>query len=211
MVRLVRPRGQDPLGNWRARAGRAISQSSEEKDKWYVDLGHSSEDAWVALLLVSLPNLTGLCGAWAIWGDDAPWVTRILSRAAHKEHPFDKQPAFRRLTTLDILCNDAWAYCPTYQFLPFFHLPSLRSVSLEGARDYEIIDRTEDHPAMHPAPRTSPVETLTLDSLCNGRYGMTDLIQSCANLREFTCQHDEQVVWGELFSDFRPLEFAHPY
>ncbi|KAL4804164.1 hypothetical protein BDV18DRAFT_162572 [Aspergillus unguis] len=178
-----------------------LSESVEEKNEWVEALRRLDQDAWLALLLGSLPKLTTLSSNWR---ESAPWMTMMVSRAAYNNS------ALQQLTTLEVENADSKDNFATYLVLPFFHLPSLRSVSLTSVNDSEYIPRPADHPAMHAAPGTSPVESLTFNEPCNGRYGMNEIIRSCKNLREFVYEHEDQVKWGELYRVFRPRPFYGP-
>ncbi|KAL4863452.1 hypothetical protein BDV12DRAFT_177458, partial [Aspergillus spectabilis] len=184
---------------------------AEEAEKLRADLNGGDGDAWVALLLISLPNLTHLAGYWE---NPTPWITRILSRVALRQHPFDVHPVLQCLTSLTTTSDDNHDYYAPYQFLPFLYLPSMRELSLSAVKDYEVLPREEEeeegHPAIRAARGTSPVTSLTLENDCNGRYGMVDFITACANLKRFTYQHFFQVVWGSRYSEFRPRLFYTP-
>ncbi|KAF7133838.1 hypothetical protein CNMCM5793_005250 [Aspergillus hiratsukae] len=174
-----------------------ISKSPEEGRDWTADLQVGNEEAWLALLLASVPNLIALSGHYF---HDAPTVTQVVARAARKEPPFDRRPALQRLESLHITSDDSKTAYPHWQFLPFFHLPSLRDVDLSGV--YEI-----KHPAVSSASGTSPVESLALEYNCNGRNGMREFVTSCANLKHFKYQHDHKEIWGASCVDFQPRKF----
>ncbi|GIK07590.1 hypothetical protein Aspvir_003256 [Aspergillus viridinutans] len=180
-----------------------ISRSPEEQKDWIENLRAGDQDAWLALLLVSVPNLTTLSGRYCL---HAPSVTLVVARAARKEPPFDTRPALQRLETLHITTNDAKGIYPDWQFLPFFHLPLLRDVNLNGVKQNRSRNRL-DHPAVSSASGTAPVESLILETHCNGRNGMAEIITSCANLKQFKYQHADTEIWWESYVDFQPRKF----
>jgi hypothetical protein len=180
-----------------------ISESEEEKSDWRQDLLGRNEEAWLALLLTLVPNLTVFSGHYCA---DAVRVTQVVARAARKEPPFDARPALQRLETLHITHDDRKTVYPSWLFLPFFHLPSLRDVNLSAVKEIEIGDRPDDA-AVSSASGTSPVESLVLENACNGRNGMAEFITSCANLKQFKYQHDNMENWGQSYAHFQPRKF----
>ncbi|RHZ45584.1 uncharacterized protein CDV56_103488 [Aspergillus thermomutatus] len=180
-----------------------ISESLEERKDWAEHLRGGNQEAWLALLLASVPNLTALSGQYC---GDAPRVTRVVSRAARKEPPFDTRPALQRLKTLYISNEDHKEVYPHWQFLPFFYLPCIRNVRLSAVKETREWCRPDD-PAVCCASGTAPVESLSLEYHCNGRKGMAEFITSCANLKQFKYQHDHQEIWGESYIDFQPRKF----
>jgi hypothetical protein len=164
-----------------------ISRSLEEQKDWIDHLRAGNQEAWLAILLASVPSLTTLSGRYCV---HAPRVTLVVARAARKEPPFDTRPVLQRLETLDITSDDMKDVYPHWQFLPFFHLPSLRDVNLGAVKEYREWTRL-DHPAVASGLGTAPVESLVLESYCNGRKGMAEIITSCANLKQFKYQHDD--------------------
>ncbi|EED14457.1 hypothetical protein TSTA_106670 [Talaromyces stipitatus ATCC 10500] len=180
-----------------------ISRSPEEQKDWIENLRAGNQEAWLALLLASVPNLTALSGEYCV---HAPRVTLVVARAARKEPPFDTRPALQRLETLHITSDNMKDINPHWQFLPFFHLPSLRDVNLDAVKEVRERDRL-DHPAISPALGIAPVESLVLKSYCNERNGMAQIITSCANLKEFKYQHNDTEVWSESYVDFQPRKF----
>ncbi|PKX91220.1 F-box protein [Aspergillus novofumigatus IBT 16806] len=180
-----------------------ISKSPDERKDWTENLRGGNQEAWLALLLASVPNLTALSGQYV---EDAPRVTRVVSRAARKEPPFDTRPALQRLVTLYIHAENLKEAYPHWQFLPFFHLPSIRDVNLGAVNEAREGQRL-DHAAVGSASGTAPVESLSLEYSCNGRKGMAEFITSCANLKQFKYQHDRQEIWGESYIEFQPRRF----
>jgi hypothetical protein len=217
-----RYRIHDPLPKWAEerderplpeRADELIKQlspSRKYRKAWAKDLSAGNKEAWLALLLASVPNLTTFSGQYC---ENAPRVTRVVSQAARKvkEPPFDARPALQRLKTLNISSEYHGEVYPDWQFLPFFHLPSIRNVNLSAVKETGLYCRPHDRdrpddPVVCSASGTAPVESLTMEHGCNGRKGMADLITSCANLKHFKYQHEIQMS-GLQHIGFQPRRF----
>ncbi|KAL2841877.1 hypothetical protein BJY01DRAFT_249375 [Aspergillus pseudoustus] len=187
-----------------------IAEGPKEINDWNKELLRAEQDSWLALLLVLTPNLISL--SWDLTRP-SPWVTVVASRVALKNPPFDTRPALQHLQTvriLDIRSDDPSVYTSFYQVMPFFHLPSMQSMSLENVRDFGPFEADLsllhcDQRAIDSASRTSPIETLTLGS-CNLSNAVARFIKSCANLRKLIYQHDNEVDEG-IHRDFRPRPF----
>ncbi|RAK89195.1 hypothetical protein BO79DRAFT_237392 [Aspergillus costaricaensis CBS 115574] len=180
-----------------------ISQSEEETKEWEEALVEGNQDAWLGLLLLTMENMTSLLMHYT-WG--VKFLNRVLSRAAMREKPFDTMPILQHLEDVGIdSSDDNKAWYPNNKFLPFFHLPSVRSLSLDSV--VESMVTQIDHPAFKPAKGTSPIVELEFGVNPNGSKGMADFITSCANLEKFKYQHSNQVIWGERYMNFRPRAF----
>ncbi|GLA44281.1 hypothetical protein AnigIFM63309_002867 [Aspergillus niger] len=180
-----------------------ISQSEEETKEWEEALIEGNQDAWLGLLLLHMENMTSLLMHYT---RQPKFLRRVISRAAIREKPFDTMPILQRLVNVGIDSSDdnkAWFH--KTEFLPFFHLPALRSVSLDSV--VESMGVQIDHPAFKPAKGTSPVVELEFGAHPNGSKGMADFVTSCANLEKFKYQHSNQVIWGERYMNFRPRAF----
>ncbi|KAL6229717.1 hypothetical protein BDW75DRAFT_224546 [Aspergillus navahoensis] len=183
-----------------------LSKSSEEAEKWFLDLEEHRDGAWIALLFTVLPNVAILKGNLKY----PKWVTRLVSRAAFKEPPFDDRPVLQRFESLQLKIEDWKDYVHTYELTPFLHLPSICSMDVEGVNDHDQPDDDENHLALHAAPATSSLKVLKLDRNCNSRYGMLNFINSCASLKQFTYAHHDPVYLGQRYSKFRPRKFRGP-
>ncbi|KAJ0417599.1 hypothetical protein BJY00DRAFT_289251 [Aspergillus carlsbadensis] len=191
-----------------------IASSPEEADDWRSDLLRLNPNAWLAVLLLIVPNLTSLS-----WGDAWPsrWVTTLTLRASYRDPPLDARPVLQSLSMVELPAVDLGNhidYISIPQVVPFLHLPSIRHLYLEKVKDG--IDSEDgwvqlciDHPVLNAAAGTSPVETLRLQAHCNLSFGAGILINSCANLKEFTYQHNNEIREDE-YRDFRPRAFRDP-
>ncbi|KAE8393812.1 hypothetical protein BDV23DRAFT_191241 [Aspergillus alliaceus] len=171
-----------------------ISDSPVEWDAWRKQLSKNQDEAWIALLLAVLPNLAAIS---AHHNHPEGWITRIVSKAAWKQSPFhpNSLSALQRLETLDLTWSGLSTVLSHDEYLPFFHLPSLRTLRLGPVQELHSAYNAADHPAFLPVPAMSPVESLVLDFFCNGRHGMADFIASCANLKRFVYQHTNDIIW----------------
>ncbi|KAL4891389.1 hypothetical protein BDV59DRAFT_182521 [Aspergillus ambiguus] len=181
-----------------------ISESPVEWEEWCKKLSVNRAEAWIALLLAILPNLIAIS---AIHKHPEGWITRIMSKATWKQPPFDRDtlPALQRLERIDLIWCDLSRVLNHCEYLPFFHLPSLRTLRLGPVQESHSAYKVADHPAFLPPPSTSPIESLVLDYFCNGRQGMTDFITSCANLKRFAYQHTNLLMWCSYQEE---LDFA---
>lgn len=179
-----------------------LSPSPEDTTAWLKDLQTNIDDheQWIPLLLVFVPHLQTLQIGDLNWPNPKR-LAWVVSRAALQQPPFAARPVLSKLQSL-VLDFEEWKYVwDTADLLPFFYLPSLRTVDVESVKE---LSDDEEPPTTNPAKGTSPVEILKMNRLCNGRYGMASLITSCASLREFTYAHFNQVTWGEEYIDFHP-------
>ncbi|PWY90448.1 hypothetical protein BO94DRAFT_489862 [Aspergillus sclerotioniger CBS 115572] len=180
-----------------------ISQSEEETKEWEEALKEGNQDAWLGLLLLSLENLIELDMHYT-W--NPIFLRRVISRAAMREYPLDTKPVLQRLEAFYVdASDDNKAYFPSVEFLPFFRLPSMRTVSLDSV--VESLHREIDHPAFKASRGTSPIVSLAFDRHSNGSKGMAEFITSCANLEQFEYSHSNQAIWGEQYISFRPRAF----
>ncbi|KAL2869123.1 F-box protein [Aspergillus lucknowensis] len=187
--------------------------STEIGRRWCHELEQGNQEAWFALLLVLVPNLTNLSSNYS-WPTD--WTTMVVSRAAFKE-----LPTLQALNSLDLTIPMHVKYVsglhtiPIYQVLPFLHLPSIQTVRVERVADSKSFELSYvygagDHPALHPCLRTSPLESLIVNpSHSLEGEGAADLIDSCANLKHFIFQN-QNVIDRSLCRIFRPLAFRAP-
>ncbi|KAF7622609.1 hypothetical protein F9C07_11460 [Aspergillus flavus] len=171
-----------------------ISESPVEYDAWRKGLSENQSEVWIALLMAILPNLAAVS---AQHSHPQGWITRIVSKAAWRQLPFEPNtlPALQRLEKLDLTWCGLSTVLSHREYLPFLHLPYLRSLRLGPAQELHSTHSPADHPAFLPVPARSPVEDLVLDFFCNGRHGMVDFITSCANLKRFVYQHTNYMVW----------------
>ncbi|KAB8076596.1 hypothetical protein BDV29DRAFT_154615 [Aspergillus leporis] len=181
-----------------------IAQSKEELEDWRKALQGGNDDAWLGILLTSLVNISEITGVFARWNK---YVGRVVCRTAMREKPFDTRPALQRLKSVRITETELKDYYDASEFIPFFHLPSMRDFYAEAVNEIEDPHHEGTHPAMKAASGTSPITSIQLDGYSNGRKGMARMITSCTNLETFIYNHSDQERWGESYLSFRPREF----
>jgi hypothetical protein len=191
-----------------------IAKSPKEATDWCGYLHGSRPDAWIALLLALVPNLTTL--AWdAAW--PSFWMATVVLAASNREPPFDTEPALQSLSRVEFTIqdpDDPTIYIWLREIVSLLHLPCLRYLSMEKVKDGAYSNGglskvRAAHPNFKDVIGTSPIETLNLSAQCNLNIGAGFLINACANLREFIYQHENEVE--ELgYRDFRVRAFRDP-
>lgn len=180
------------------------SHSSEHSKEWIKYLQEGCPDAWLALLIPSLKNVTSLCLQFP---HSPTFFMPMVARVAAGEKPFDLKPAFQKLehVTVKMEDNPKAAY-RAQDLLPFFSLPAMQSFSGNAICEEE---GWTYHEYPKPAPGTSGIKKLDLGSwgTNNGQNGFLNLLKLCKGLESFEFQHDDQAIWGESFCPFRPGQF----
>ncbi|KAL2850425.1 hypothetical protein BJX68DRAFT_236934 [Aspergillus pseudodeflectus] len=191
-----------------------IAKSPQKATEWCTDLHGSRPDAWMALLLALVPNLTTLT-----WGAAGPslWMSTVVLGASYREPPFDTQPALQSLSRVEFTIPNPDDLTDSIEFIEIaslVKLPSLRHLSMEKVKDGpdikgEFSEIRTAHLNIKDVVGTSPIETLKISAQSNLNFGSGFLISACANLREFVYQHENQVE--ELgYRDFRVRAFRNP-
>jgi hypothetical protein len=191
-----------------------MAKSPKEATDWCRDLHSSRPDAWIALVLALVPNLTTL--AWSAAGPSL-WTAAVVLGASNREPPFDTQPALQSLSRVEFTVqdpDDPTDYISLIEIVSFLHLPSLRHLSMDKVKDGpyangELPKVRAAHFNMKDVVGTSPIETLNLYTQCNLNFGAGLLISACANLREFVYQHENEVE-GIGYRDFHVRAFREP-
>lgn len=180
-----------------------------ELTKWEEKLDIRDIYSWLAVVLISLPNLQHLD---LRWGGDGPYtestlwvVSKIANKSPQKELPLQN---LQKLTTRD---EDVKVNFPIQQFIPFLKLPSMRALHLGAVvdgDDGEYKDSIFSIPFDLPLG-TSPVRELVLRA-SNIQGGLPEFIAACARLERFEYQHHNQADWGESYRNYwcRPFRAA---
>lgn len=104
---------------------RRSSHSEDEESMWFEALTHyPNEDALLALLLPSLPNLNRL--DLMVPASGAEYYEKMFRRAVAKEKPFDVQPAFSSLRVIVNNCDDTRYGTSPDLMSNYLQLPSLQ-------------------------------------------------------------------------------------
>lgn len=167
-----------------------VCHGKQEELAWLDDLQSGKTDAFVAALLISLPNLGKLTIALPFMDsqgeDGAPLshVHRTLVRAANQEEGFKSSPALVHLSSVTIAENPEDEYYDEEYTLarvkPFFEFPSMRYFTAQRIYD---LPNASCHP-QHP----SSITYIDLRESC-ASAGFNHLIKACSKLKSFTYSH----------------------
>ncbi|CAI7643185.1 unnamed protein product [Penicillium pancosmium] len=180
------------------------SHSPEHSEEWTKALQQGCPDAWIAVLIPSLQNVTSLCLRYHC---SPTYSMPMVARAAVGEKPFDLNPVFEKLEDVMIIMeDDNKASYRIDDLLPFFSFPAMRSFT-GNAINEENSCTYQGYPKQ--APGTSGIKNLRFGhwSRCNGENGFLGFVKLCQALESFEFQHDDQAIWGESFYPFRPGAF----
>lgn len=103
-----------------------VTTNPDELSEWEKDLGTDNGDAWLALILLLLPNIQRYEAEW----EDYPtkWTIRGVSAAATRSLGADFQPMpLQALQEVSIYHGDCHCSIPAREFFPLFLLPSMKS------------------------------------------------------------------------------------
>lgn len=190
-----------------------VSHSQRESDQWIRELGRGLADAWVALIL---PLLTQLTKLQLVYGTHSPCLDRMMQRVVHREKPFSDQPAFRHLhkvtlhhrNELDRVDPQASvgeeSKTSSTMLLPFLQLPSVRVLTANSVVDLNSIDDAAiEGISEKPSLGFSSITDIDLRA-SSGNHGMEMLVGSCADLKSFKYQHSDSNV---LSHGYQPSAF----
>ena len=187
----------------------ALTHSQEETEQWKESLGKGPSDAWIALLLPQLSQLRQLHVAHAA---QAPFLTRIMKRAVSRQHPFSSQAGFQYLREVSLYRYDDTELLEHHEqsddsvhlssdlLLPFFQLPSMRTIVANSVIDPSPSTRTDDgndqeNENDNEDTQSSPTYSSSITEidfrLSSGNHGMHTLIASCAGLESLKYQHSD--------------------
>ncbi|OJJ50791.1 hypothetical protein ASPZODRAFT_126734 [Penicilliopsis zonata CBS 506.65] len=177
------------------------SHSEEEQEKWENDLKTGNDEAWMALPLSLLCNLRRVD---LVYPKQSLYLDRTFRRAMEGVKPFHaEKPVLRFLeaVSLKILHHDDDSsntdssqpvFCSS-QLLPFFHFPSMRTISADSV----IETPTEPENPTMPTSRSTISE---IDLTCsNSIRGMASFIARCSNLASFKYQHSDSHLESRAY------------
>ncbi|KAK2740887.1 hypothetical protein FQN55_008585 [Onygenales sp. PD_40] len=159
---------------------KSLTLSDRERRFWMKDLRDFNEDAWIALLLTLLPNLTRLDIQLPSFGKYVPWV---VSRASNLSQPF--------LSSLSSVYLDIRAFDDGYfgspLALPFFRLPNMRRFHSRRLIETWPLTGTGNSPITH------------IEMSCAWEMdGPRELVTICKNLRSFKYHLNFYASYHEL-------------
>ncbi|KAJ5554224.1 hypothetical protein N7513_004183 [Penicillium frequentans] len=169
-------------------------------------LNMNDTSAWLAVVLISLPNLQHLDLSWGSDGlhtVSTLWaVSKIASKSPRKDLP---------LQHLQKLSAEYVATKENYhirEFIPFLKLPSMQEVHLSYVLDWDhgVKEDSIFGVSFNLPQGISPVRKLVLRE-SNIAHGMPEFIAACAHLEYFEYQHSNQVEWAEKWRSYRCRPF----
>ncbi|OQE25635.1 hypothetical protein PENFLA_c008G05269 [Penicillium flavigenum] len=191
----------------------AVSSSILESDQWAQCLGQGLSDAWVALILPLLSQLRKISLSYMT---NSPYLDLIMQRAVDREKPFSVQP-FRHLREVSLHHREDLDHnehlgdvggdtqLSSTLLLPFFQLPSVRSITANSVVDPSSITQRSEGSTDDETPRLGFSSITEIDlRASSGNHGMETLVSSCANLRSFKYQHSDSHV---LSHGYQPSAF----
>ncbi|KAJ5965006.1 uncharacterized protein N7479_004882 [Penicillium vulpinum] len=192
----------------------AVSCSRLEIDQWSQDLGKGLADAWVALVFPLLSQLRKLSLAYTT---NSPHLERIMQQAVDCKPPFSIQPAFRHLHEVSLYHREDLNHnehvdnvgretqLSSALLLPFFQLPSVRTIIANSVVDRSSTTPPSDEPTDDEKPRLGFSSITDIDlRASSGNHGMEMLVSSCADLKSFKYQHSDSHV---LSHGYQPSAF----
>ncbi|KAL2832756.1 hypothetical protein BJY01DRAFT_99435 [Aspergillus pseudoustus] len=184
------------------------SHSHYARKRWRNGLVLGMGDNWGALILTLLDNLVDLHIEYPSIPSEIRKV--IFQAAAPAPNP---KPALQKLKKVNIDIPKDRFLNPSRDLFPFFHLPSIQSVSASGIIDNEHVraagpKRKSD--AKLPAPKLSSVEEVHLNCTCDEAFGMQAYITPCANLKKFSFTNLYKDSFGAPRDRLLQQEFYRP-
>ncbi|KAJ5776276.1 uncharacterized protein N7511_001287 [Penicillium nucicola] len=183
---------------------RSFTDSNEELIKWEEKLDIEDTSAWLALVLISLPNLQLLDMRWGSYNLDSEILLWAVSKIASKS-PSEDLP-LQNLQTLIARAEDVPENLETREFIPFFKLPLMKRLQLDSIVDE--CDRKEPSfdITFDLSPCISPVREIIL-RYSNVKRGFQNFIAACTHLERFEYQHHNQASYEEDYRNFRCRPF----
>lgn len=177
--------------------------SRAEQTKWNRGLRKGNTDAWLAVLLQYLENITVLHLGYS---NNSGFFIPMLRRVATRAPPFNTKPVLQKLEQVTVSTNELKIHLLASDLSPFFMLPAMRVFSADG-----LYEKYEDN-SLYPKPRpgTSGIRKMNLGRAgirSNGSRGMADYITACRNLEILEYQHSNEHPPGHLSRSFHSGAF----
>ncbi|KAJ5699147.1 hypothetical protein N7462_001152 [Penicillium macrosclerotiorum] len=174
----------------------SLSHSEGEATQWQESLTRGRSEAWSALLLPLLSHLEQLQVAH---GSETTCLERSLERALKGDKSFRGGRALQHLAHVFLHhredlnpsrnehpAAERSAQSPSTLLLPFFQLPSMRTIIATAVVDSSL---SNEEPALEPFDLSS-IKNIDLRA-SSVNNGMEALITSCADLKSFKYQHSD--------------------
>ncbi|KAL4903763.1 hypothetical protein BDW74DRAFT_155382 [Aspergillus multicolor] len=205
---------QDELALF-SKSEEAFAHSPEEQVQWENDLSDGMDEAWMALLLASVPNVRQLRLVYPSHSlESRGYLDRLLQRAATQQKPLDERLAFTLLQEVSLRQvtrdDDANGTFSPAQIQPFLQMPSLSRVAVDSLIEYRPeLEASEEQPLIHLAPQQTEeppseqnhqLSEITFTS-SNAFNGLKTLLghPSCRALKSFKYQHTDALLLSEGF------------
>ncbi|BCS21911.1 uncharacterized protein APUU_30136S [Aspergillus puulaauensis] len=184
----------------------SFTDTDNELVAWEKKLDEMDCFAWLAVLLVLLPNLRLLDLEWTWCGvatETTVWaVSRIASKSPQGSLPLQK---LQKVSTRASDMNDRFSI---KHFIPFLTLPSMQALHLDGCIDIDTPDDRGDvfEIPLELRPGISPIRELSLQE-SNFDNGLRELIPAFAQLERFEYQHTNIAEVNENHRNYRCHNF----
>ncbi|KAL2811283.1 hypothetical protein BJX63DRAFT_285817 [Aspergillus granulosus] len=178
------------------------------RKRWRNGLVLGMGDNWGALVLTSLVNLVDL---HVEYPPIPAQIREVIFQAAAPAR--DSKPALQKLKKVNIDLPEDKFLDPVRDLFPFFHLPSIRSVSARGIIDSDAVPMVgpkRQDTGQLAAPKLSSVEEIHLSCTCGEAFGMPAYITPCANLRKFSFTNLCKDSFGAPRDSLLREEFYRP-
>ncbi|KAL4946008.1 hypothetical protein BDV06DRAFT_167843 [Aspergillus oleicola] len=210
------------------------SATAEEHLQWEKDLIEGIDEAWIALLLSTVHNVSKLDLVYPNPLESKGYLDRLFERVTTtmaQQKPFARRPAFHQLREVSLRQaigeDDVQGTFSTAQIMPFLSMPKLQKLFVDSLVEYcpapggerrgedeemDMRQQTDEAPATQNAPQQQEPEvriqspSLTEINLTtsNGYTGLSQLLTSCSSLSTFKYQHSDAHL---LSSGFQPTAF----
>lgn len=181
--------------------------SDDEEKQWEERLDVNGEYAWLALILLLVPNLQDLNMRWATQRYDQTvlWIVdKMAARSPEEGLPL------QNLRRMSARSGDIHQNFHIDRFIPFLKLPSLRTLRLADMHDDNSKQSRpsyfDQYLGLGLKPGRLEVRELSFQG-SNFQHGLSDLLPACIRLEHFEYQHCNQVQWGDTYRSFRCRAF----
>ncbi|QVM07990.1 hypothetical protein D8B26_002685 [Coccidioides posadasii str. Silveira] len=155
------------------------SRSQDEEWEWLEDIRAGVVDAFLAVLLILVPNLENL--KMTQFPPNSNHFFKTIFRAARRSEPFDEHPILTRLSFVDIMPHFANCVGPCI-LLPYIGLPALKTlVTSKLGEDWLNRGQWAD----------SSLTTLKVTQSCCSA-SIATFLESCKSLKVFKYSHHNE-------------------
>jgi hypothetical protein len=175
-----------------------LEKAGPDRRRWQRDLLRNSGEAWMAICFFFLPNLQSFKIDYL--EGPKPWMPLALSLIAGSNDAQPKKPTLRKLEEVIITGDRDHVSRPHSDFLPYFHLPSIRAFCGCEITEPSKGQRNTNQMLLSAPFKSSRITELALHHTY-GAIGVSEYITACANLRVFLYEHtiiksNENPTWS---------------